>query len=233
MHDLQRHFGLEGFSGLVPLFPLPNVVLFPCTLLPLHIFEPRYRRMVEEAAAKEGCIGMVLLRPGYEAEYHGTPPIHPVACLGKMIETTKLADGRYNIVLCGVKRARIVETVSKAPYRTARVELLEDTGEEGREAEAYDLRERLLVLAREVPPALLKHRNLASALAKLDAPLGCCADLMSVSLLLPPPSKQQLLEEVDVFARAHTLIRAVEARVRELAGVTGQRRRFPPEPSIN
>jgi Lon protease-like protein len=231
MQDLQRHFGLEGFSGLMPLFPLPDLVFFPCTLLPLHIFEPRYRQMVAEASAGEGCIGVVMLRPGWEADYYGTPAVHEIACLGKLIETTRLDDGRYNIVLCGVKRARIVEVKKDRPYRTARVELLDDRPTDGREAEANALRDRLLQLAVEVPAALLRHKNLACALRKLGAPLGCSADLMSDSLLLPAATKQRLLEELDPFRRAELLIRAVERETRALVGAG--RRTFPPEPSIN
>jgi Lon protease-like protein len=232
MQDLQRHFGLEGFSGRLPIFPLPDLVFFPCTLLPLHVFEPRYRDMVKDATAGEGCIGMAMLKPGWEPAYYGNPPVHEVACLGKLIETTRLEDGRYNIVLCGVKRARIQAIESDRPYRTARVELLDDTPIDGREREAEEMRERLLRLAVEVPPALLRHKNLACALRKLEAPLGCSADLMSDSLVLPSPVKQRLLEELDPFRRAELLIRAVERETHSLVGASG-RRTFPPQPSAN
>lgn len=231
MQDLQRHFGLEGFSGHLPIFPLPDLVFFPCTLLPLHVFEARYRQMVTDAIASEGCIGMAMLKPGWEPGYYGNPPVHEVACLGKLIETTRLDDGRYNIVLCGVKRARIESIVSDRPYRTARVELLEDAPIDGREEEAEALRERLLRVAVEVPAPLLRHKNLACALRRLEAPLGCSADLMSDSLILPSPMKQRLLEEFDPFKRAELLIRAVESETRELVGAA--RRTFPPQPSIN
>jgi Lon protease-like protein len=232
MQDLQRHFGLEGFSGLLPLFPLPDLVFFPCTLLPLHVFEPRYRQLVADATANEGCIGMVLLKPGWEAAYYGSPEIHPVACLGKMIETTRLEDGRYNIVLCGVKRARIEAIAKEKPYRTARVELLEDRPvPPGLEGEAEALRDRLLQLAVDVPPPLLRHKNLACALRKLEAPLGCSADLMSDSLMLPATVKQRLLEELDPFRRAEMLIHAIEREKHVLVGAS--KRTFPPQPSIN
>ncbi len=232
MPDLHRHFGLETFSGRLPLFPLPNVVHFPCTLLPLHIFEPRYRQMVADAASSEGCIGMVLLKPGWEPSYHLNPAVHATACLGKMVETTKLPDGRYNIVLCGVRRVRILDIVSDRPYRTARVSLLDEMPIDGQEVDAKALRDRLLVLAETVPPALLRHKKLPCALRKLDAPLGCCCDLMADSLNLPVDAKQELLEELEPFARARKLIRAVNAQVKDLCLVTGKRR-FPPEPSIN
>ena len=96
-------------SDLLPLFPLPNVVLFPNVFLPLHIFEPRYREMVADALAGDRMIGMVLLRPGWEHDYEGRPPVYPIGCSGVITHVERLADGRYNIVLRGLERFRIVE----------------------------------------------------------------------------------------------------------------------------
>jgi uncharacterized protein len=86
-------------SDLLPLFPLPNVVLFPNVFLPLHIFEPRYREMVADALASDRMIGMVLLRPGWERNYEGRPPVYPIGCSGVMTHAERLRDGRYDIVL--------------------------------------------------------------------------------------------------------------------------------------
>ncbi len=234
MQTDEGSFGLDQFSGLLPLFPLPGVVQFPCTLLPLHIFEPRYRAMVAGATSGEGVIGMVLLRPGWERAYNANPPIHEIACLGKIIETVALPDGRYNIVLCGVKRARVEAIVSDKPYRTARVELLDDLPLDGREAEAETLRDRLISVAHELPQPLFRHKNLAKALRRLDAPLGCTADLMADSLLLPPKVKQELLEELDPFARADALLRSIDGELRALPlAAAVPIRRGPIEPSRN
>src|SRR6187397_393931 len=92
----------------IPLFPLPNAVLFPNVFLPLHIFEPRYRQMVADALAGDRIIGMVLLRPGYEADYEGRPPIFAVGCAGVITHSQPLADGRYDIVLRGMEKFRVV-----------------------------------------------------------------------------------------------------------------------------
>mgnify|MGYP003414648485 CR=1 FL=1 len=75
-----------ALTGLVPLFPLPNVVLFPGAPLPLHVFEPRYRKMVEDALGSHRSIGIVLLKPGYEQDYQGRPPIYPLGCSGAIVE---------------------------------------------------------------------------------------------------------------------------------------------------
>ena len=96
-------------SDLLPLFPLPNVVLFPNVFLPLHIFEARYRDMVADAVASDRMIGMVLLRPGWESDYDGRPPVFPVGCSGVVTHVERLPDGRYNLVLRGLERFQILE----------------------------------------------------------------------------------------------------------------------------
>ena len=96
-------------SDLLPLFPLPTVVLFPNVFLPLHIFEPRYREMVADALAGDRMIGMVLLRPGWEHDYEGRPAVYPIGCSGVITHVERLPDGRYNIVLRGIERFRILE----------------------------------------------------------------------------------------------------------------------------
>jgi len=111
-------------SDLLPLFPLPNVVLFPNVFLPLHIFEPRYREMVADAVASDRLIGMVLLRPGWDKDYEGRPPIYTVGCSGVMTHVERLPDGRFNIVLRGLERFRIVEEDPDRSYRRALVEPL-------------------------------------------------------------------------------------------------------------
>src|SRR6202521_4687162 len=117
-------------SDLLPVFPLPNVVLFPNVFLPLHIFEPRYREMVADAVASDRMIGMVLLRPGWHhAEQR--PPVYLVGCSGVITHVEQLADGRYNIVLRGVERFRILEEGQAKSYRRALVEPLPDRGRSG------------------------------------------------------------------------------------------------------
>lgn len=154
--------------SLVPLFPLPNVVLFPEVPLPLHVFEPRYRALVTDALASHGTIGMALLKPGYQSEYHGRPPIFPLGCSGLIVETEKLADGRYNILLQGRERFRIVEERPGAPYRLALVEPLHDAVGDGDSLDALRLEllsalgrladDSQLVIQGEVPtPVLVNH----------------------------------------------------------------------------
>ena len=235
MHELEADLGLGEFSGELPLFPLPDVVFYPCTLLPLHVFEPRYRRMVEDARKGEGLIGMVKLRPGWEGSYYQDPPVHDIACVGKLVEVFALPDGRYNVVLCGVKRARIASYVDKeTPYRIARVELVDDRPiPESERARAEELKERLIRRIGELPRRTLKHNNLCLALKKLDAPLGCVADLVADSMLIAPPLKQRILDELCPIARARAVLDQIEGELSLLVGGGLVLKQRPPEPSLN
>ncbi|HEX4567734.1 MAG TPA: LON peptidase substrate-binding domain-containing protein, partial [Vicinamibacterales bacterium] len=105
----------------IPIFPLPNVVLFPNVFLPLHIFEPRYRKMVDEALSGDRIIGMVLLRPGWEGDYEGRPPVYPIGCAGVITHAERLPDGHFNIVLRGMEKFRIVGEDTSRSFRLAHV----------------------------------------------------------------------------------------------------------------
>ena len=105
----------------IPLFPLPNVVLFPNVFLPLHVFEPRYRAMIGDALDGDRIVGMVLLQPGYEADYEGRPPVFPIGCAGLITRAEPLGDGRYNVILRGLERFRIEREDTDRPYRVAHV----------------------------------------------------------------------------------------------------------------
>lgn len=105
----------------IPIFALPNVVLFPKTYLPLHIFEPRYRRMVDDAKATGQCIGIALLKEGWEPEYYGNPPIYSTGCVGRLVSVQLLPDGRSNILLQGLERFEVSEESYDKSYRQANI----------------------------------------------------------------------------------------------------------------
>jgi Lon protease-like protein len=107
----------------IPIFALPSVVLFPKTYLPLHIFELRYRQMVDDAVMNGQCIGMALLREGWEPGYYGNPPIYSMGCVGRLVSVQPLADGRSNVLLQGLERFEVVEESYDRAYRQANIEL--------------------------------------------------------------------------------------------------------------
>ncbi len=116
----------ETITTQIPIFPLPNVVFFPKTFLPLHIFEPRYRKMAKDSKSNDNLIGIALLKEGWEKQYHGNPDVHEIACVGKIQTVEKLEDGRYNILLYGLSRVKIMKFIQGKPYRMAQVKYLKD-----------------------------------------------------------------------------------------------------------
>ncbi|HEX7900961.1 MAG TPA: LON peptidase substrate-binding domain-containing protein [Planctomycetota bacterium] len=195
--------GDEAFSGRLPLFPLPNVILFPHGLLPLHVFEPRYRALTEAALEGERLIGMAVLRPGWEPDYQGNPPVHDVVGMGRIVKEERLADGRWNLLLVGLARARVIEEVQAAPFRVARVDVLEDRPAEG---DAYERRRRVLhafytqKLREAVPPG-----EPAPELPE-DIPLGDLCDLVTSGFVTEHEERLIFLGERDVAARCDRLM---------------------------
>lgn len=193
----------------VPLFPLPNVVLFPRAVLPLHIFEERYKVMTADALAGSRQVAMALLEPGWEKNYYHRPAIEPVVCVGTILSHERLADGKYNFLLQGHTRARIVDEVGGRAYRVARLEPIAETN--GLEVDLEDERRRLGRLFRASglgeTPVGRQFRQLLSG----DARTPDIADLLAFNYLDDVWLKQSLLEEPDVRRRVRRLIEAVEA----------------------
>jgi Lon protease-like protein len=135
----------SGFSGTVPVFPLPHVVFFPDALLPLHVFEPRYRAMVEAARGGEGLLAVATLLPGWEKDYEGAPAFHPLATVGRMIRIHEREDGRYDILLLGLERVRLEEEYASHPYRVARARTVPDAALPDNDPELDESVRRMLV----------------------------------------------------------------------------------------
>ena len=193
-------------SDLLPLFPLPNVVLFPNVFLPLHIFEPRYREMVADALASDRLIGMVLLKPGWERGYEGRPPVYPIGCSGVMTHAERLAEGRYNIVLRGVERFRILEEDHSLSYRRAIVEPVADG--------TLTPDDRTIVRHQRAKlEALLEGR--AEADRKIPSSMGDedLINALAQYLDLEALEKQALLEQKNLRARAESLVELLEMKV--------------------
>jgi Lon protease-like protein len=194
----------------IPLFPLPNVVLFPAAFLPLHIFERRYREMVADALAGDRLIGMVLLRPGWESDYEGRPAVYPIGCAGFITHADQLEDGRYNIVLRGMEKFRVVSEDSGDDrlYRVGLVETIEEPAGESERAAIHDERLRLerLIAKRlhrasddHTIPQDMRDEDLVSALAQ--------------HLALDPIEKQALLERQGLLARCRSLVELIEMQM--------------------
>lgn len=189
----------------IPIFPLPNVVLFPNVFLPLHIFEPRYRAMVADALRGDRIIGMVLLQPGWQAAYLGQPPVYSVGCAGLITHADALDDGRYNIILRGLEKFRVLGEVEPSParsYRRARIDALDEPVTAAVRDVIKQGRSRLEALLTDSPRiggTTLSDEDLVNALAQY--------------LDLEPVEKQALLERDGLPSRCQSLIDLLEMKL--------------------
>ena len=120
---------LEASARELPVFPLPRIVLMPRDVLPLHVFEPRYRALVAHALARDGVLGMATLKPGYETDYQGTPPIYDEVGIGVIVQHHRLPDGRSNIVVEWAARGCAVEELHRdVLFRVFRARVRDDHG---------------------------------------------------------------------------------------------------------
>jgi len=212
-------------ADLLPLFPLPNVVLFPNVFLPLHIFEPRYREMVSDALAGDRMIGMTLLKAGRKRDHGGRPPVYPIGSSGLIAHVEHLSDGRYNIVLRGIERFRIVEEDSSVAYRRAIVESLPERRLEADDRSVLQrCRARLeSLVAPALRASMLSGRQ---TLSRGDTAIGVEADLRAAAmgdedlinalaqyLDLDPLEKQALLEHDCIRSRAESLVELLEMKI--------------------
>ena len=193
---------MKALPRIIPLFPLPNVVLFPQMPLALHVFEPRYRKMVEDALAGSRTIGMMLLRPGWEPEYQGRPPVYEVGCAGVIEQSEPLEGGRYNIGVRGTTRFHILAEHEGEPYRLATVEPRADLAGEG--AALEEMRRRVLAAigkALDGPASLVLQEEL---------PHDLFVNALCQTMTLSPVERQSLLDCDTILARYARLIEIMD-----------------------
>ena len=192
---------VNSLPETIPIFPLDDVFVFPNILLPLNIFEPRYRAMVADALKGDRVIGMVQLRPGYEADYEGRPAVFAIGCAGVITQSDQLPDGRYTILLRGLVKFRILSEDQSRPYRLARIEAIPENPDDRELAALPEQRERLIALlpaGAQRPPREFADEDIINALsqyARIDA-----------------LDRQQLLELQGPLARSEALIKLLEMK---------------------
>ncbi len=203
---------IASIPEVIPIFPLPSTVFYPKTLLPLHIFEPRYRQMVKESLDSHRLIGMVKLMPNWEEKYWENPEIQNIGCVGKMERVSSLEDGKYNIYLTGLSRFRILEEIPGKPYRQAKVELLKDSNDSV--LQAHEIEDH---------PVIRHYNNFIELLpskakiplqidAQLCKTLGNLIDLIVHQFELNSEKKQDFLEQLDVEERMDYLIKVLDLK---------------------
>ncbi|MFN2444794.1 MAG: LON peptidase substrate-binding domain-containing protein [Vicinamibacterales bacterium] len=192
----------------LPLFPLPSVVLFPNVFLPLHIFEPRYRQMVTDSLAGDRIIGMVLPQTT-ESEGEGRPATYEVGCAGLITHVERLADGRFNIILRGFEKFRIVGEEAPSSEVLYRRALVAPLGDELPEPDRLALRKE-----RRRLEALLAPSDDPAEATKLPAAMDDedLVNTLAQYLQFDPLERQALLERVGALARCRSMIELLEMK---------------------
>jgi Lon protease-like protein len=205
------------FPTIIPLFPLPNVVLFPGVPLPLHVFEPRYRDLVRDVSATHEIIGMALLRGDWQARYHENPDIFETGCAGRIVNLEQLPDGKYNILLHGVREFVIERNIFDKSYRQAAVRW-RTLGPRGIDPACRARLIRLLNSFLRTQPNTPAHRLLH------DETLSdhLLVNFFSYALDIAPLEKQGLLSAASLNERAE--------RLREILEFHMEEARFGPKP---
>src|SRR5687767_3104669 len=186
----------------IPIFPLEVTMLFPGVSRPLHIFEPRYRAMVADALKGDRIIGMTTLKPGFEADYAGRPPIYEIGCAGVVIEAEELPGGRYNIVLRCLAKFRVTSEDQSRPYRLAHVEAIPEVLDDADKPALRKARERLEALVTKGSDSKVPPETTDEALV----------NWLAQYVQMTHAQRQNLLELKSVLLRARALIELIEAK---------------------
>jgi Lon protease-like protein len=198
----------------LPIFPLPDVTFFPHTMLPLHVFEARYRAMITDALARDRKIAVVRLKPGFEASYAGKPPVFLVAGAGEIVSWERLATGRYNILVKGEWRVRIEsELPTDTLYRIVTAQALDDVEPA---ADVSPALARIRDLCGRLLQALDRPSDLLDAALAADQKPGVIADRIAAAVVPDPDLRQELLETREVTRRLERLGGALQDLVKQL-----------------
>jgi Lon protease-like protein len=216
--------GAGAISGAVlealAIFPLPDVVLFPHAMLPLHVFEPRYRALVADVLEGSGLFAVPRLRPGYETGYQGRPAVFETAGIGVCVAADRLPDGRYNVMLRGLGRVRIErELPAGRAYRVVQSRILDDA-RSTRDAELGAAHHTLIALCDRLASSVEgnEEADALRQLARAVATPGGCADLVASALVRDADARQTLLELLDPADRLDQVTAHVTALLGRFGG---------------
>ena len=204
----------------LPIFPLPNAVLLPGGLLPLHVFEPRYRELTRDCLAGHQLMGVARLRPGYETAYYGRPPVFERFGVGRIICSDELPDGRFALLLRGVARVELArELPADRAYRRVEARMLSDGSVDC--DEAGDHHRRLIMLCDRLAEVIDQGGpQLRDLVRAFDEP-GACADAIAAALVMDADARQELLEACDPMVRIQRTLGHVSHMLCELAPCGG------------
>jgi len=213
-------------KGVVPALPLPNVILYPKALLPLHIFEPRYVELIQDTLEGNKQMVLALLKPGWEKDYFGRPEVFPIAGVGEIVHWDKLPNGKYNILVRGLSRVRIVEEFGGGPYRIAQVELLDERADEIHDSSTIAAQKIRLLTG-------LRRLSEEPVNVPQGVEIGHLADIVTIALPIEIYRKQTLFEVVDVRDRVERVIQAIDEVLSRREQLRGAEKFLPSDVSFN
>jgi uncharacterized protein len=200
----------------LPIFPLPNGVLLPGGLMPLHVFEPRYRELTRDCLAGHQLMAIARLRPGFEGSYYGKPPVYERCGVGRILCSEELPDGRFAIVLRGVARVEIARELDTAsPYRRVQARLLDDAQVDP--TDAFDHQRRLIALCDRLAEVIDQGGPQLRDLVRSTETPGATADAIAAALIMDPDARQELLEATCPLSRLQRTLGHVSHLLCELA----------------
>jgi Lon protease-like protein len=220
MRDMGGAFDEQAALSSLPIFPLPNCVLLPGGLLPLHVFEPRYRELTRDCLATHHLMGVARLRPGFEQTYYGRPPVYERCGVGRIICSEELPDGRFALLLRGVARAEIArELPAEKGYRLVEARVLSDASCDP--SDARDHHHKLITLCDRLAEVIEQGGpQLRDLVRSFESP-GACADAIAAALIMDADARQELLEAIDPMVRLQRTLGHVSHLLCELAPCGG------------
>ena len=205
---------IENDVRTIPIFPLPNVVFFPRTQLPLHIFEPRYRQMTSDCLNGDRILGVVMLKDGWEKNYYESPECFKILGIGRIVEHEDLPDGLYNIMLQGLCRARILSEPQQAPYRIAQVQILREDFKQYERDEILSEVRQLRKCCHQLAAAVPQYSELVEKIYSKSSRPALFADLLANHFVLEKYDRQSLLSELNILRR----LQLVRVQLKEILG---------------
>lgn len=200
----------------LPVFPLPDVALFPRTFLPLHVFEPRYRALVDWCLGRRWPLVVARIAPGHERDHLGEPPLSPIAGVGELAHQERLAGGRINVLVRGVARVRLVEELPRTEaFRFVRVELIADRWPADPEPLADLLATAQACLSRLRVQGTPLADALGRAMTARDP--AYLSDAVASVVMEAPDERARLLECTDVQQRLQVVVGRLSRLVAESA----------------
>lgn len=185
----------------IPIFPLPNVTFFPKTLLPLHVFEPRYREMISNCLRGDKLMGVALLREGWQKDYFGRPPIYKSFGVGKIVDFEHYDNDCYDIVVEGLYRTRLITEHPTRPYRTGRVTVVQDGPIDHLRDEVSSIQRELLEASRHLTETLPEYRETVQNAWGSHPHPAVTADMLASALVVDAYDRQCILEEPNPLRR--------------------------------